>query len=189
MKALWNKAKKEATILSSTAQKAIGVKKDVEDPDFLERETKLSQIESSAKTLLQLLEQLAGQFTAIGRASETAREALKDPDAPKVPMVQITATFVESQLTEQCIQPVRDFSEHMQVLQQIKRKRHRNRELMQSGGSDEARRTEKYNKYHSAFVRGVDLLGQKHVTLMAVVFARQSYFMREYAYTVRSNVG
>jgi hypothetical protein len=189
MKALWAKAKKEATIVGSSALKAAGILKDPEDSVFLQQDAILASLRTSAATLRDLLQSFASDVQSISDSSNLLRENLKDPQMPATQITEITSAFIVDQLTEKCIKPVKTFLERVDMVETLKTKRHRNRELMQRGSEAEVpRRTQKYQQFHASFIAGVDSLASKHPVLVAQVFAYQQYFEKEYVIALKANL-
>jgi hypothetical protein len=189
MRTLWAKAKKEATIAGSSALKAIGIVKDHEDPDFVSHVDALTCLDQSVSSLLRYLESFAADVDHIAKSSHTVCVILKDDSMPETQIREVTAAFIRDNLTEQCIKPLQAFLERSRLLCEVKRKRHRNRELMQhSSGADADRRTEKYLRYQTSFINGVDALASKHSPLLLQVLTYQQYYMKEYATALREGL-
>jgi hypothetical protein len=189
MRALWEKAKKEATIAGDSALKTIGVVKDPEDPDFVSRDATLARLDSSATTLLGYLETFAFDVETLAETSNTVRETLKDPEMPTTQIQTITSVFIDDQIRVKCIKPLQEFLERAHLLAAVKTKRFRNRSLMHHLSGEEAqRRTEKYLRYHTAFINGVDALSSKHGQLLALVFHHQQHYMKEYITALHGNL-
>lgn len=179
MQKLWNKVAKEAKVGWNTAIKATGIKKDVEDPDFIQRRAKFGILQEGATHLLRLCSTYTKDMMILSETTEELDSYVKDQEQPGT-VRGICARF-NQELDVKCMRPLREFLTRVSETERIQKKRWRNRELVQtSKGLELDKRTEKYTKYHRAFVTAVDQLDVIFAQLVPQVFAGLQWTLQEY---------
>jgi hypothetical protein len=166
----FDKVKKEVKVGYGTTLQAIGIKKAEENPDFLARDQTLRTISTAASNLLSQFETFAGALKNIGVATDTILSKLY----VGVTIPPVVEGVTADQFTVNCIRPLQAFQERLVLLEAVKKKRHRNELLVGStSGEEQARRREKYDALHRAFLRGVDIVAANWPILVGVIFGAE----------------
>lgn len=179
MQKLFSKVAKEAKVGWNTAIKATGIKKDVEDPDFLQRKAKFGVLQEGAGHLLRLCSTYTKNMMTLSETSEELDSYVRDQEQPGT-IRGICARF-NQELDVKCMRPLREFLSRINETERVQKKRWRNRELVEtSRGLELDRRTEKYEKYHRAFIAAVDQLDVIFAQLVPQVFSGLQWVLQEY---------
>jgi hypothetical protein len=183
---LLGKLKKDAKVGFSSALHVVGLKKDEEDPDFLARDQTIKGLSAAISALLPQFQALGAALHKVATPSDTIHARLVSGDYSSLALVPLTVSLTNDQLQVNCVHPLESFQARLATLDRVRKKRGRNRVLAASASGDEQRRRrEKYERFHTAFLRGADLLTAKWPALLAQVFGAEFHYLVQYGVTVK----
>lgn len=206
MQKLWEKTKKGVTLGLNTAMTFTGIKEEDEVPEFLERKNQLETMQSNAKALVQLFEGLGTCTQKLASTTKVCADVLSESfteaDSPYYENATTTKSVAEScqqnadtlaqaKFPTYCIGPLNDLLQQIEQLKKIMDKRRKNRVLMQSqkkNPEQAAVREAKYNRYHTAFINGVDTLESKRAAVFGGVFNAYQYYMQDLIRSTKSQI-
>jgi hypothetical protein len=185
----FSKARKELKVGLSSALHLTGLRNDEEDADFLARAATLRQWQTYASTLLANIRAFCAAVDKVGATSNVIHTKLKPPDVPDTQILGITASLAQDQLATGCVRPLEEFLSRTALFEKLRAKRRRNRRLAaSSSGGEAARRADKYQTYHTAFVRGVDALAAKAPAVFQAIFHAHYYYTVQFGAAVVANL-
>jgi hypothetical protein len=170
---------KEASVGFSAALNATGLSKHPEDPDFLAHDASLSLFSSSIESVLLQLQSFSTHIQAAATASDIIQSKLGPDSVPSSRVLDLTTALTTAQLPSRVLEPLLAFQQRIDALVRIRRKRERNRKLSALERTP-GPRTAKYERYHAAFLRGVDALAVQHAVLLPQVFVAHFQLLFEY---------
>jgi hypothetical protein len=187
---LLSKIRKEVTVGFGAALNATGIKKIEEDPDFTARDQRLQEISSAVNSLLSEFDAITRSIKNISVARDTIASRLASPAPSGSTILTLAEGLTGDQLPANCVRPLQEYRERLVLLDNLRKKRRRNKLLAESGsGPEQARRQEKYDTFHRAFLRGVDLAVAHWPTLLALVFGAEYLHLIRFVVAVSQNVG
>lgn len=187
----WAKARREIFVGINSTLKWARLKPNEEDPDYLSHLNTLETIQAEAVGLRDSILALTQSLAKFSGDRFAVQHGLKDPHAPDTQVYPITSAYVQSVLVGHCIAPLDEFLRRLGEVELIKAKRWRAKELLDletKEGPDQEKITRKYAKYHSAFIRAVDLLAGIQRTLFGHVFAAAAGYLGIYLNDVKGDL-
>ena len=177
MERLWNRVKNGVKVGFNTAIKAAGIKKDYEDPEFVQRSQRLDVIFNDLSKLNGTIKGLSRTMIDESSASSALAERL---EAPKH-LEAGTAQGLRQSLFESCESPLERLLTRTAQAKQLRAKRWKNRELLQtSTGREFEKRSEKFARYHSAFTEAVDELDRLFVSSIRGILTSYQWVLQEF---------
>lgn len=182
MERLWNRVKNGVKVGFNTAIKAVGIKQDHEDPEFVQRSQRLDSIFTDLSKLSGAIKAYSRTMNEMATASGSLAERIEGSKS-------LAATQVEQNLRtslfEGCEAPLERLLTEATRAKDLRTKRWKNRELLQtSSGREFQKRSEKFSRYDASFTEAVDRLHEVFVTSIPRILATQQWVMQEFAKTL-----
>jgi hypothetical protein len=175
------KKTKELKIGFQETLRFVGLRDGNDDPDYTARAATLDQIDARYQLITRSLTAYQMDIQPAAFSCDVAYNILKDLDAPPGGLAAFTAGHLQGPL-QRCTAPLTQFYERLRGLRRLQTKRGRNRDLLPSGDDPaHGERAEKYLRYHTAFLRGVDALAALAPAFFDQLFAHEQWCMRAYA--------
>jgi hypothetical protein len=183
------RARKELKVGFSSALQVTGIRKVEEDADFIASNARLDPVKQTVTVLLAQLRLFCTMIQRVADASGRVHAKLQASGGPDTQILSLTESLVRQQLANDCIAPLQEFLTRFQLLERLRAKRRRNRQLAASTkGAESDLRKDKYANYHAAFVAGADSLVATGEELLAYVFNFHYYHFVQYQAALARNI-
>ena len=197
MKDFWESAKKQYYLGMDTVLKKTGLKNEPEDINFLNHWEKLQNIEISTMNVYKSISDLTNASLSLCEVSvntsTTISSSFDSTDIPHFENSQKTVscltdcqTYFKSniwdEVNDKCLAPLRAYMNEIMKLKKISEKRKKNKVLCECASEPQelAKRQEKYTRYNSSYIEGVDHIASQQKGLYIQVFQQQQFIMKEF---------
>lgn len=197
MKDIWEKAKKQYHLGVDAVMKKTGIKNEPEDPNFLNHWEKLQNIEISTMKIYKSISDLTNASQNLCDISVATSSAISSSfdttDAPNFENSQKTVSYltdcknyckgnVWDEVNEKCLGPLREYMNRIMELKKFAEKRKKNKVLCESASDPQelAKRQEKYTRYNSSYLEGVEEISTQQTDLFVQVFNEYQAIMKNF---------
>lgn len=195
MKGLWESAKKQYYLGMDTVLKKTGLKNEPEDINFLNQWEKLQNTEISTMNIYKSISDLTNASQNLCEVSVSTSTSISSSfdssDVPNFENSQKTVSYltdcqnyfktsVWDEVNEKCLAPLRTYMNEIMKLKKIAEKRKKNKILCECAKDPQemAKRQEKYTRYNSSYIEGVDHIASQQKDLYIQVFKQHQFIMK-----------